>query len=528
MPSKIPPGHNANLAELTPVDVVNLHAKEPLSVRLTPAAAQSTNDQALWTAIRTSTDLLNFNAYREFIDRVFCRDGHKGKDDSAALAQELTGRRPWAHAFAGVDAYQMLKTATQAFLLIQCGIYLRKPEGGVYQPPPPDSDANTPVTDRAGMDEATRVGSAWTYEEAYTALSTYLGKGGTLPYLDRIVTALFPSADPAHPKASEGSPMCSRILNHRWSRPPLLELIWSYWTEEAMVVQTINSVALRFQNRRGPGERDSLAHLKLDPLRPLSNLLWGYVQDEVNRLTLVRRAYEYRQAYGLTLVGKAVPPLAPVEDRVKFTEAFNNLLRVCAFFFKEDDDMTVKSDAFPLLNALKEVHLILAYGAHNQFGDLTWTARVEMLIQKWLLARPELREYLGGAPMVAYPEAWMAQVETMKALQGWGDVQVNHHRDLSLYGEQILLSIRYGDWWNVNNPEQARNWARYWRPEIQSYTHSYRAATGQDLSVARSSVTGFTNPAVASSTAGPPLQGRRDFRRNGSRDFQNGRYTGVV
>ena len=54
------------------------------------------------------------------------------------------------------------------------------------------------------------------------------------------------------------------------------------------------------------------------------------------------------------------------------------------------------ADGFPLLNALKEVHLLLAEGAHNQFGDLPWTARVEMLIQQWLLARPEMREFLQG------------------------------------------------------------------------------------------------------------------------------------
>ena len=65
-------------------------------------------------------------------------------------------------------------------------------------------------------------------------------------------------------------------------------------------------------------------------------------------------------------------------------------------FFKEDDDTTVIADGFPVLNALKEVHLLLAQGAHNQFGDLPWTARAEMLIQQWLLARPEMREFLGG------------------------------------------------------------------------------------------------------------------------------------
>jgi hypothetical protein len=44
-----------------------------------------------------------------------------------------------------------------------------------------------------------------------------------------------------------------------------------------------------------------------------------------------------------------------------------------------------------------------------------------------------------------------------------------------------LLSVRYGDWIGVNDPAQAANWARYWRPEVQSYIHAYRAATGVDL-----------------------------------------------
>ena len=52
------------------------------------------------------------------------------------------------------------------------------------------------------------------------------------------------------------------------------------------------------------------------------------------------------------------------------------------------------ADPFPVLNALQEMHLLLAEGAHNQFGDLPWTARHEMLMQQWLLARPEFREFL--------------------------------------------------------------------------------------------------------------------------------------
>ena len=49
------------------------------------------------------------------------------------------------------------------------------------------------------------------------------------------------------------------------------------------------------------------------------------------------------------------------------------------------------------------------------------------------------------------------------------------------FGEQLLLSIRYGAWSTVFDPNQAANWARYWRPEIQGYQHAYRAVTGVEL-----------------------------------------------
>ena len=62
------------------------------------------------------------------------------------------------------------------------------------------------------------------------------------------------------------------------------------------------------------------------------------------------------------------------------------------------------ADGFPVLNALSEVHLLLTQGAHNQYGDLPWTARQEMLMQQWLLARPEMREFLPRRIMVDYPE----------------------------------------------------------------------------------------------------------------------------
>jgi C4-dicarboxylate-specific signal transduction histidine kinase len=83
-----------------------------------------------------------------------------------------------------------------------------------------------------------------------------------------------------------------------------MELIWSYWQEEGMLVQTMNAVTRRFQNMRSPLGNDPLANMEIDPLRSLNNLLWGMIQDEQHRLSVVRRNYEYDHHYGLRLAGK--------------------------------------------------------------------------------------------------------------------------------------------------------------------------------------------------------------------------------
>ena len=265
------------------------------------------------------------------------------------------------------------------------------------------------------------------------------------------------------------------------NEPMLIELIWSYWHEEGMLMQTINAINQRFQNIRRPGDHDPLANMAIDPLRPLSNLMWGFAQDELNRLSVARRAAEYCNLYGFEMRGKAVFGLQVADRRSKFLEAFHNLLYQCSVFFKEDFQTTIIADGYPLLNALKEVHLILAQGANNQFGDLPWTARGEMLLVQFMLSRPEMREFLQSRAMVPYKEAWMPQVDAMKTLQGWTDVTVTHFRDLGVYGEQLLLSIRYGDWIDVENEDNAKNWARYHKDILYGYWHAYRAATGVDL-----------------------------------------------
>lgn len=457
-----------------------------VAVTMRRTATRFTADLPLWLVIRRSTEGLSFANYRRFIDFVLCNQPLSEEEES-----EFDGRRFQAGAnrflhdlrhrrflpFTDVDAYRFLKIATEAFVMVHCGVAgpplscLRFSRGDLED-----------LNDRVGLDGGTAgLNLAWN-----NYLKTVNGTADkTIPYLALIrqklkdvglKDAVFPiqGLDLHLPQD------CFGILREKLTNPCLLELLWSYWHEEGMLVQTINAISFRFQNRR-LSERDPLANLEIDPLRPLNNLLWGYIQDEQHRLTLQRRAYEYLHHYGLRLEGRAVPEVRPADVRSKFIEAFHNLLHLASVFFRQDDDTTFIADGFPVLNALKEVHRIVAEGAHNQFGDLPSTARIEMLMQQWLLSRPEFREYLPTRIMVAYEEPWMDRVDAMKKLQGWTDTSVADFHELAVFGEQILLSIRYGSWSSVDDRESAANWARYWRSEIQGYIHSYRAVTGVDL-----------------------------------------------
>jgi hypothetical protein len=470
-----------------------------LAVNLQRTDLKPTDDQALWIAIRNRADSIGFRRYREYIDYVLCGDDHRLPSPASPASPAFrpienmlrSGRN--LNAPLGVDAYNRLRMATQAFLLLECGVAIKDRDPDLNLP-----DPNGPAQEHLynAAEEAARLDRNLDLKQAQDLLTTYLG-AGILPYIKLIVGALGAIHRPGHPGSDpdRSAPYCTKAgYLYRFLDPCLLELIWSYWHEEGMLVQTVSAIALRFQNQRSGGSRDPLAHLEIDPLRPLSNLIWGYIQDEYNRLTVVRRAYEYDHHYGLNLVGRAVPQFRPADSRSRFLEAFHDLILRTARFYQEDADTTVISNAFPLLNGLREVHLILAEGAHNQFGDLPWTARYEMMIQQYILARPEMREFLGGRIMVPYQEEWMGRVDTMKTIQGWTDVSVSHFHFLAIYGEQILLSIRYGNWVNVQNQNSPKNWARYWRPEIEGYLHAYRAATGVDLTSAETA--DATQPSV--------------------------------
>ncbi|MCB2410177.1 hypothetical protein [Hymenobacter lucidus] len=437
---------------------------EPVKVVLQETRPRATADETLWALIRRRT--ISFNRYRTFIDSLLCTPPVDGQ-----------GQKDRFLPFNRLASYGMLKYATELYLMHEAGLAIVPATGGGI-------NQNSGQLILAGPDsiEMTNL-----HEEYLEQLGNEEGK--VLPYFNLIreklaEVPLKDAADLSILSSAGDYDICYGILKSKLQAPPLMELIWSYWHEEGGLVQTMNAISLRFQNvRQGNGRGpDPLASFNIDPLRPLNNLLWGYIEDERNRLTLNRRNLEYQYEYGIGLIGRAVQNIPVAEHRTFFLRGFHSLLRAATEFYQQANFTTVIPDGFPILNHLREVHLMLAEGAHNQYGDLPWTARSEMLTQQWLLARPEVREFLGGRIMVPYTEAWMDRVDNMKQLQGWNPTNITHFHDLASFGEQLLLSIRYGNWNTLEvGAKNAANWAHDWREEIQRYIHAYKAVTGVDL-----------------------------------------------
>ncbi len=453
--------------------------------QLQPVGSDFSPDVALWVLIRRGTDELKFTKYFDYMEEIFCGGNRNGAAASLLNDKNNALNKRRSLPFMNVDAYRAVKIASEAFVMVNCMVDRGFTEEDI-------NDLRTRVNLVNGVPNEKQLDD---FFEKYK--ETVNGGNGvkTIPYLAVIRKKLsdqdlkftpFEEAFEAYlsPSSSDReADRCYGIISNKLTYPCYLELIWSYWHEESMMVQGLNAICRRFQNIRGPGMNDPLSNLEIDPLRSMNNLMWGYIQDEQHRLTVRRRAYEYDHHYGITLKGDATKDMRFADSRSKFIEAFHTLLNLASRMYKQSDDMTVKPDGFPLLNGLRETHLILSEGAHNQYGDLPSVARAEMLMQQWLLARPELRQFLPSRNMVAYPESWMDSTSSLNNMMGWTKTSVLHFNYLAIYGEKILLGIRFGNWADQSTKSDAAvNWATFWRPEIQGYIHAYRAVTGIDLS----------------------------------------------
>src|SRR5262245_60794614 len=111
----------------TPPPPLRFEPAGRVDVQLQRSDADPSRDQAFWVAIRNSTAPIDFGHYSTFINRVLCREDTNGAEDEL-----LEDRRPAAPSRLrfGVDAYQLLKAATEAFLILRCGIRI---DEGIYK-----------------------------------------------------------------------------------------------------------------------------------------------------------------------------------------------------------------------------------------------------------------------------------------------------------------------------------------------------------------------------------------------------------
>lgn len=437
--------------------------------------AKLTPNKSLFVHIRESTHAIGFKRFKVFADSIMCGGQSSNKTN---FTEPLR--------FRGEEAFNRLRACADDFLSTNVGV-----DDYLFTSPAftDNFGKNPPSIGTPDIKDAqSRLKKL---PKDYDQALKKLQDNG-----DELLEVQDPSNPPMLPyseavrdnrldlplKYDDGE-NCTGLLAERLTRPLMLELIWSYWMEEGMLVQSLNAILTRFQNRKVPGIKGGLDHLNISPLRPLANLLWGYVQNPHRPLSVRRRAMEYLHEYGFKLKGKALDHEEPVETRTTFIRALHSLLNTVSSYYRELADTTRAPSAFNVLNSLREVHMVLAEGAHNQYGDLPYTARRDMLIQSWILARPEIRDFLRGRDMVPYPEGWMQSVDQLKNSAGWSPVSVRHFRDLAVFGERILLSARFGNWGNIYDENEAALWAEYFRQEVQGYIHAYKTVTGVDLAV---------------------------------------------
>ncbi len=101
-----------------PAGAVDVNVKSgAVDVTLQGTPAGRTDVQGFWEYLRQRTDAIAFDKYEAYIANVLCAtDETTTKDVVAALDRLRDAAR-----VNGMDAYQLLRVATEAFLLVNCG-----------------------------------------------------------------------------------------------------------------------------------------------------------------------------------------------------------------------------------------------------------------------------------------------------------------------------------------------------------------------------------------------------------------------
>lgn len=390
-----------------------------------------------------------------------------GDKDLDQLREKLVKLK---QAFGGqLESYELRKEYARLFLLVKAGVL---------------SSGTGSVVPSSALDAE--------LEAARSALETYMQaivKAATVPYFKHLGDQL--------------SGLPPMILYQQLTNPLMIDIVYSYWLEMGMIYQSINAICRRFQNVDVP----PLRFLNVSVLRGSAALtLLGFVEDEPHRLRPARRSAFYGEQLGVTLKGNAVPPIALAEVRTRAMEAFNEVLRLAARYYDEKTDRLKQPDPFQLVNPIKDLQLALSEGANNQFGSLTFMARVELLLIQSLLAMPEIKQFLATRDMVSYPEPWIASVDAVNRLMGWNTASALQYYELATCGERLMIALRYltldaNALPTGTGPEAVvRTFLEKFKSDIQTYVQALYAVTGQDL--------GATRVALAAAPARGYLPGR--------------------
>ena len=205
-------------------------------------------------SIRKGTDALGFDRYFDFMNWIFCNDGDREMPEAISRKPNLLGdnaRRRFLP-FTDTDAYRNIKVATESFVMANCGVFSHFREG--------DADY---VQNQVGIPDRVTPGSLTHGLHEYMHSVSAPGVKELLPYLAIVRRKLIDQnvkvkdiGDIVLGADERNTGQCYGLLRHRLTCPCLLELIWCYWQEEGMLVQTMNALTRRFQNMRSPmGER---------------------------------------------------------------------------------------------------------------------------------------------------------------------------------------------------------------------------------------------------------------------------------
>ena len=119
-----------------------------LDVTLHGTPTESNAVQGFWEYLRQSSEAITFTRYNQFIEDVLCA----GDGTAPALAGAI-GRFHDAtkHRLGGVDTYELLRVATEAFLLLKCGTIVGFRFGRQSSRPRPIGATSCPISNRVAM-----------------------------------------------------------------------------------------------------------------------------------------------------------------------------------------------------------------------------------------------------------------------------------------------------------------------------------------------------------------------------------------